>query len=97
MRFSGLLLGVFFATAAHAQTGGLDVVVTDQARTGPLRGATVVLSSVTQQVPTTANRRKFAASTTHSRSRTQVSNERLPACRSESPQPRESWRNTLCS
>ena len=38
-----------------------------------------------------------AASITHSRSRIQVSNERSPTSRSESPQPRESWRNSLCS
>src|SRR5262245_57265007 len=42
------------------------------------------------QVATSANCRKPAASTTHSKSRTQVSNDRSPASRSESPQPRES-------
>jgi hypothetical protein len=37
------------------------------------------------QVASRANRRKEAASTTHSKSFTQVSNERAPASRSESP------------
>ncbi len=53
-RLAGLLLGLLFATRALAQTGGLEVVVTDAESKTPLLGATVVLTSATQQVPATA-------------------------------------------
>src|SRR5678815_4466461 len=53
-RLAGLLLGLVFATRALAQTGGLEVVVTDAESKTPLPGATVLLTSATQQVPATA-------------------------------------------
>ncbi|HET9301070.1 MAG TPA: TonB-dependent receptor [Candidatus Polarisedimenticolaceae bacterium] len=53
-RLAGLLLGLVFATRALAQTGGLEVVVTDAESKAPLPGATVLLTSATQQIPATA-------------------------------------------
>src|SRR5262245_14064738 len=53
-RLAGILLGLVFASAALAQTGGLDVVATDAQSKAPLPGATVVLTSATQQIPATA-------------------------------------------
>ncbi|HEX5044318.1 MAG TPA: TonB-dependent receptor [Candidatus Polarisedimenticolaceae bacterium] len=51
---AGLLVALVFAIPALAQTGGLEVVVTDAQSKAPLPGATVLLSSATQQVPATA-------------------------------------------